>query len=87
MEIDEALYRHPAVQDAAAVGIPDQHYGEEILCCVVLKPNRSVTEEELRCHCLKHLGRFKTPKMIKLVDTLPKGPSGKIQRLKIPALL
>jgi long-chain acyl-CoA synthetase len=86
-EIDEALYRHPAVLDAAAVGIPDEHYGEEILCCVVLKPNRTVTEEELRCHCLKHLGGFKTPKMIKLVDYLPKGPSGKIQRLKIPAMV
>jgi len=86
-EIDEALYRHPAVLDAAAVGIPDDHYGEEILCCVVLKPNRTVTEEELRCHCLKHLGGFKTPKMIKLMDYLPKGPSGKIQRLKIPAMV
>ena len=86
-EIDEALYRHPAVLDAAAVGIPDEHYGEEILCCVVLKPNRTVTEEELRRHCLKHLGGFKTPKTIKLVDCLPKGPSGKIQRLKIPAMV
>jgi len=86
-EIDEALYRHPAVLDAAAVGIPDEHYGEEILCCVVLKPNRTVTGEELRRHCLKHLGEFKTPKTIKLVDYLPKGPSGKIQRLKIPAMV
>ena len=86
-EIDEALYNHPAVQDAAAVGIPDKHYGEEILCCVVLKPNRRVTEEDLHRHCLKHLGRFKTPKMIKIVDSLPKGPSGKIQRLKIPAMV
>ena len=86
-EIDEALYRHPAVLDAAAVGIPDEHYGEEILCCVVLKPNRTVTEEELRRHCLKHLGEFKTPKTIKLVAYLPKGPSGKIQRLKIPAMV
>ena len=86
-EIDEVLYRHPAVLDAAAVGMPDEHYGEEILCCVVLKPNRTVTEEELRCHCLKHLGSFKTPKTIKLVDSLPKGPSGKIQRLKIPAMI
>ena len=86
LEIDEALYRHPAVQDAAAVGIPDEHYGEEILCCVVLKPNCRITEDELRHHCQEHLGRFKTPKMIKVVDFLPKGPSGKIQRLKIPTM-
>jgi len=86
-EIDEALYRHPAVLEAAAVGIPDEHYGEEIMGAVVLKQDCSVSEEELRSHCLKHLGRFKTPKMIKLVDYLPKGPSGKIQRLKIPAMV
>jgi acyl-CoA synthetase (AMP-forming)/AMP-acid ligase II len=86
-EIDEVLYRHPAILDAAAVGIPDEHYGEEILCGVVLKPNCTVSEEELHRHCLKHLGKFKTPKIIKLVDCLPKGPSGKIQRLKIPAMV
>ena len=86
-EIDEALYRHPAVLEAAAVGMPDEHYGEEIMCGVVLKPNCIITEEELRCHCLEHLGQFKTPKVIKLMDDLPKGPSGKIQRLKIPAMV
>lgn len=85
-EIDEALYRHPAVLDAAAVGIPDDHYGEEIMCCCVLKPDCSCTEEELREHCKRHLGEFKTPKVIKLMDELPKGPSGKIQRLKLSEL-
>jgi len=82
-EIDEVLYKHPVVQDAAAVGIPDEHYGEEIMCCVVLKSGSTATEEELRDHCLKHLGEFKTPKVIKLMDDLPKGPSGKIQRLML----
>jgi acyl-CoA synthetase (AMP-forming)/AMP-acid ligase II len=82
-EIDEVLYRHPAVMEAAAVGIPDEHYGEEIICCVVLKPDCTATEEELRCHCIKILGDFKSPKRIKFLDDLPKGPSGKIQRLKL----
>lgn len=82
-EIDEAFYRHPAVLDAAAVGIPDEQYGEEIMCCVVLKPGFSVNEEELRDHCLPHLGEFKTPKVIMFMDDLPKGPSGKIQRMKL----
>ena len=82
-EIDEALYAHPVVQDAAAVGIPDEHYGEEIMCCVVLKPGSTVTEEELLFYCREKLGEFKTPKEIQLVDDLPKGPSGKIQRLKL----
>jgi len=74
-EIDQILYDHPTVQDAAAVGIPDESYGEEIMVCVILKPGCTTTEEELRNHCIKHLGEFKTPKVIKLVDDLPKGPS------------
>jgi long-chain acyl-CoA synthetase len=82
-EIDEVLYCHPAVLDAAAVGIPDDRYGEDILCCCVLKPGCEVTVEKLREHCLEHLGEFKTPKVIKIVKDLPKGPSGKIQRLKL----
>ena len=82
-EIDEALYRHPAILDAAAVGIPDKDYGEEIMACVTVKPGFKTTEEELLNHCLEHLGKFKTPKVIKIMDELPKGPSGKIQRLKL----
>jgi len=81
-EIDEALYRHPAVLEAAAVGIPDGHYGEEILACVTVKPGSTVTEQELHEHCLKHLGTYKTPGRILFLPELPKGPSGKIQRLK-----
>ena len=86
-EIDEALYKHPAVLDAAAVGIPDRDYGEEIMACVVLKPGFTTTEDELRNYCLDHLGKFKTPKVIKIMDELPKGPSGKIQRLKLRDLV
>ena len=86
-EIDEVLYQHAAVLDAAAVGIPDEAYGEEIMACVTLKPGFSVTEQELLDHCLELLGKFKTPKMIKVMDELPKGPSGKIQRLKLPDLV
>ena len=82
-EIDEALYSHPAVLDCAAVGVPDEHYGEEIMCGVVLRPGCEVTEEELRSHCLPLLGEFKTPKAIRILDDLPKGPSGKIQRMRL----
>jgi long-chain acyl-CoA synthetase len=71
------------VLDCAAVGIADEHYGEDILCGVVLKPGFTATEAELRRHCLEQLGEFKTPKVIRLLDELPKGPSGKIQRLKL----
>jgi long-chain acyl-CoA synthetase len=82
-EIDEALLKHPAVLEAAAVGIPDPEYGQEILACVVLKPDRECSETELRAHCLAELGRFKTPRAFRFVAELPKGPSGKVQRLKL----
>ena len=82
-EIDEALLQHPAVLDAAAVGIPDRDYGQEIMACIVLRPEQSVKESDLREFCLDHLGRYKTPKVFRFVDELPRGPSGKVQRLKL----
>jgi acyl-CoA synthetase (AMP-forming)/AMP-acid ligase II len=86
-EIDEALLRHPAVLDAAAVGMPDRHYGQDIRVCVVLRPGHAVHEDALRAFCVEHLGRYKTPRLIRLVDDLPRGPSGKVQRLKLLDLL
>jgi long-chain acyl-CoA synthetase len=82
-EIDEALLKHPAVLEAAAVGIPDANYGQEIMACVVLKPGLTCSVEELTDFARRELGKYKTPKVIKLVDELPKGPSGKVQRLKL----
>ncbi len=86
-EIDEALLKHPALLEAAAVGIPDDNYGQEILACVVLKPDRHCTEVELREYCTDALGPYKTPKRFCFVDELPKGPSGKVQRLKLLELV
>ena len=82
-EIDEALLKHPAVLEAAAVGVPDPSYGQEIMACVVLKPGEPCTVDELMTFSQQELGRYKCPKIIKLVDALPKGPSGKVQRLKL----
>jgi sulfoacetate-CoA ligase len=82
-EIDEALLRHPAVLEGAAVGVPDPEYGQEILACVVVKADASLSERELRAHCERELGRYKAPKFIRFVAELPKGPSGKVQRLKL----
>jgi long-chain acyl-CoA synthetase len=85
-EIDEALLAHPAVLEAAAVGIPDRHYGQEIMACVVLRDGVPCTEDMLREFCTEKLGRYKTPKVFRFVDELPRGPSGKVQRLKLAAL-
>ena len=82
-EIDEALLKHPNILEAAAVGVPDDKYGQEILACVVAKPDRALSEAELRAHCERELGPFKTPRYFRVVTELPKGPSGKVQRLKL----
>ena len=82
-EIDEVLLRYPDVLDAAATGIPDKHYGQEIMACVVLRPGSQPDELALRAFCTTHLGRFKSPKVIHFVGDLPRGPSGKVQRLKL----
>ena len=82
-EIDEVLLRHPAVLEAAAVGMPDRHYGQEILACVVLRDGQDCSAAELRAFCEPLLGRYKTPKEIRFVTSLPRGPSGKVQRLKL----
>ncbi|MBV9751928.1 MAG: AMP-binding protein [Hyphomicrobiales bacterium] len=82
-EIDEALLLHPAILEAGAVGIPDTDYGQEILAGIVLKPEAQLSETDLRAHCREHLGRYKTPKFFTFLSELPKGPSGKVQRLAI----
>jgi long-chain acyl-CoA synthetase len=82
-EIDEALLAHPAVLEAAAVGIADVHYGQEIMACIVLREGVACGVEELLAFCTERLGRYKTPKVLRFVATLPRGPSGKVQRLKL----
>lgn len=86
-EIDEVLLAHPAVLEAAVAGQPDRHYGQEIVACVVLRDGQACSEEALRAFCGEHLGRYKTPKRIHFVHELPRGPSGKVQRLKMLDLL
>jgi long-chain acyl-CoA synthetase len=82
-EIDEALLRHPKILDAAAVGIPDRHFGQDIMACVVLREGEICSEEDLRAFCHEHLGRYKTPSVFRFISELPRGPSGKVQRLKL----
>ena len=82
-EIDDVLYQHPDVLEAAAFGVKCSHYGEKIEAGVVLKNKDTLTEENLKKHCENYLGKFKTPDKIYFLSKLPKGSSGKIQRLKI----
>ena len=82
-EVEEVLYSHPAVKDAACTGVPDELYGEEVAAFVVLKDNARTGEAELISFCNKHLAAFKCPKKIKIVDQIPKSSSGKLLRRKL----
>jgi long-chain acyl-CoA synthetase len=82
-EIDEILLQHPSVLDAAAVGVPHKHYGQDIAACVILKEGHTAEPEEFIDWVKTRLGAFKAPSQIRLVTDLPRGPSGKVQRLKL----
>jgi amino acid adenylation domain-containing protein len=82
-QIDEVLESHPTVLEAAAVGVPDRYVGEDLVAFVVLRAGATCHEKELLSYCEGHLGHFKTPTRIHFVQDLPKGPSGKVQRLRL----
>ncbi len=82
-EIDEALARHPTVMEAAAVGIPDLHLGQDVVAYVVLRPGMPWSEQALLRFCERELGQFKAPSRIHLVTELPRGPSGKLLRSRL----
>jgi amino acid adenylation domain-containing protein len=88
-QIDEVLESHPAVLEAAAVGAPDRYFGEDAVAFVVLRPGATADEKELLAFCETRLGHFKTPSRVHFLKELPKGPSGKVQRLRLldPAIL
>ncbi|TAL87086.1 MAG: long-chain fatty acid--CoA ligase [Candidimonas sp.] len=82
-EIDEAVIKHPCVLDAASVGAPHPDYGQDIAVYLVLRENATFDEQDMRRHCLKELGQYKSPSKYVVVQELPRGPSGKVQRLKL----
>jgi acyl-CoA synthetase (AMP-forming)/AMP-acid ligase II len=85
-EIDDALYTHPDVIEAAAFACPCDSYGERIEAAVKLTDTSKATMADLLELCATRLGKFKSPDTIHFMDELPKGPSGKIQRLKLAEL-
>ena len=86
-EIDDVLYQHKDVVEAAAFAMPCEHYGEKIEAGVVLKEGSNITSDKLIEHCKTLIGEFKSPSKIHFLNELPKGPSGKIQRFKIKNLI
>jgi long-chain acyl-CoA synthetase len=82
-EIDEVLYRHPAVEDAATIGVPDALYGEEVKAFVALKEGARASEQELIEFCRAHLADYKCPKSVEFLREIPKGPTGKLLKREL----
>ncbi len=89
LEVDDLLLRHPAVAEALAFAVPHKTLGEEIQAAVVLRDTEgeATTEQELQAHCAASLAEFKVPRRIHLLTELPRGATGKLQRLKMAELL
>jgi long-chain acyl-CoA synthetase len=82
-EIEEVIYEHPAVREAAVIGIPHPELGEEVAAAIALKPGSTATEAEIRDHVKSNVAAYKYPRRVWFVDELPKGATGKILKREI----
>ncbi|MFG1817667.1 long-chain fatty acid--CoA ligase [Kribbella sp. NPDC049174] len=82
-EVEDVLYEHPAVREAAVVGVPDEYRGETVKAFVSLKPETTATPEDLIAHCKERLAAYKYPRSVELIDELPKTVTGKVLRREL----
>jgi fatty-acyl-CoA synthase len=82
-EVEETLAGHEAVAEAAAIGVPDEQFGQRLRAFVVLRDGRSVTEGELKDHVKANLARYKVPREIVFIDELPRNPTGKVLKREL----
>jgi len=82
-EVESALMKHPAVQDCAVIGVPDEKWGEAVKACVQLKPGETATGDELIAFAKAQIGSMKAPKSVDFIDALPKSPVGKVLKREL----
>ena len=82
-EIEQVIWGHPAVQDCAVIGVPDDKWGEAVKAVIELKPGASITADEIIALCKARLGSVKAPKSVEFWDSLPRSPVGKVRKKDI----
>jgi long-chain acyl-CoA synthetase len=82
-EVEEVLYAHPAVVEAAVIGVPHESHGEEIKAVIALREGERLTVEALIAYCKERVAAYKYPRIVEFVEALPKGPTGKILKREL----
>src|SRR6185295_16247471 len=86
VEVEQALYQHPAVAECAVVGVPDEKYGESLFAAIVLQPGKTLTKDQLIEHCRARIGGYKVPRQMAFLPALPKSAMGKILKTELRSL-
>jgi acyl-CoA synthetase (AMP-forming)/AMP-acid ligase II len=85
-EIEELLARHPKIEDAALIGVPDEQWGQRLRAFVVSRRGADLSEDEVKAHVRDNLARYKVPREVVFLDELPRNPSGKVLKRELAAL-
>ena len=86
-EVEEYLFRHPAIQDVQVVGVPDAKYGEELCAWIVLQPGAALEAESVRAFCRDQIAHYKIPRHIRFVEGFPTTVTGKVQKFAMRAAM